>query len=225
LSGDSARNQAPPQRQTVRVQYLDCRSEDGYREFRYVLFLPEGPAEVRLRIPVAALAANRLLLQDGPDVCYQHLLQMLSAGWVPSGSLITVEDAQLAAYRQAHTPAPRRVVTPRPSPKRAWVPRPAAPEKHPRLPVAAAPAAAEAAPVFDEGQRVSHEVFGAGVTMASSEGRTSVQFDDHGVRTFVTSMLELEVLSAPHEWEAGPRGANRPRDASAPDRASAKRRA
>ena len=209
MSGDSARSHPPPQRQTVRVQYLDCRSEDDYREFRYVLFLPEGPAEVRLRIPVAAFAAHRLLLQDGPDVCYQRLVQMLSAGWVPSGSVITVEDAQLAAYREAHTPAPRRGVTPRPTPKRPWVPRPAAPEKHPRLPVAAAPAAAGAQPVFDEGQRVSHAVFGAGVTMASSEGRTSVQFDDHGVKTFVTSMVNLERLSAPHEWEAGPRGKNR----------------
>jgi hypothetical protein len=72
---------------------------------------------------------------------------------------------------------------------------------------------------------VSHARFGAGVTMASSGGRTSVQFDDHGVRTFLTSMLELEVLSAPHEWEAGPRGKNRRRDANASDAASGKRRA
>jgi hypothetical protein len=105
------------------------------------------------------------------------------------------------------------------------VTRPPAPEKHPRLPVAAAPPATEVEPAFEEGQRVTHAIFGAGVTMASSEGRTSVQFDDHGVKTFVTSLLELEQLSAPHEWVAGPRGKNRPRDADPQETASRKRRA
>ncbi|HXW97175.1 MAG TPA: hypothetical protein VEI47_06280 [Gemmatimonadales bacterium] len=225
MSGDSARNHPPPQRQTVRVQYLDCRSEDDYREFRFALFLPEGPADVRLRIPVAAFAASRVLLQDGPDVCYQRLLRMLAAGWAPDRSVITVEDAELESYREAHTPAPRRVVTPRSSPKRAWVTKPPAPERHPTLPVAVAPPAGEAQQAFAEGQRVTHAVFGAGVTMASSEGRTSVQFDDHGVKTFVTSMLKLERLSAPHEWEAGPRGKNRRRGPDAEVSASRKRRA
>jgi hypothetical protein len=48
--------------------------------------------------------------------------------------------------------------------------------------------------------------------MASSGTHTSVHFDEHGLRTFVTSMLELQALSAPHEWETGPRGKNRRRD-------------
>ena len=71
-------------------------------------------------------------------------------------------------------------------------------------------------PAFDEGQRVSHATFGVGVTAASSGAYTSVHFDDDVLRTFVTSLLNLEVLSAPHTWETGPRGKNRPRDTSLP---------
>jgi len=209
----------------TRVEYVNYQSEGEYREYRFALHSHEGEVEARLRIPVAAFAANRVLLQDGPDVCYQRLLRMLSEGEAPSRHAIIVDGAELAAYREAHTPAPRRTVTPKSPPKRSPMTRTPVPEKHPKLPVASSPPAAEQEPAFDEGQRVSHATFGAGVTMGSSGGRTSVRFDNHGVRTFVTSMLELEVLSAPHEWEAGPRGANRPRDASAPDRASAKRRA
>jgi hypothetical protein len=72
--------------------------------------------------------------------------------------------------------------------------------------------------MFDEGQRVRHAVYGRGVTTGSDGGYTSVQFDEHGTRTFVTAMLELETLSAPHAWEAGPRGKNRPRDTPHPSR-------
>jgi hypothetical protein len=225
VTADPARTQPPSQRQAIRIEYLDYQGEADCREYRLAVHSAEGTAEVRLRIPIAAFAANRVLLQDGPDVCYQRLLRMLSAGEAPSRGAITVDGAELAAYREAHTPPPRRSVTPKSPPKRAPVTRTPVPEKRAKLPVAAAPPADEAEPAFVEGQRVSHARFGAGVTMASSGGRTSVQFDDHGVRTFITSMLELEVLSAPHEWEAGPRGKNRRRDANASDAASGKRRA
>src|SRR5262249_51813066 len=162
-----------------------------YREYRLAVHLQKGTAEVRMRIPIAAFAANRVLLQDGPDVCYQRLLQIVSAGEGPGRDVITVDGADLAAYREAHTPAPRRPVTPRRPPNRPTAPRPRVPESRPKLPVGPPPPAAEPEPAFHEGLRVSHARFGAGVTMASSGGRTSVQFDDHGVRTFLTSMLEL----------------------------------
>jgi hypothetical protein len=61
-----------------------------------------------------------------------------------------------------------------------------------------------------EGQRVSHTAFGVGVVTSARRGRTIVRFDDDGPRMFVTSMVELEVLSAPHTWETSPRGKNRP---------------
>jgi hypothetical protein len=195
------------------------------REYRLALHSQEGTAEVRVRIPVVAFAANRVLLQDGPDVCYQRLLRMASAGEVPTDNLLIIDGAELAAYREAHTPAPRRSMTPKSPPKRAPMTRNSVPEKRPKLPVAAARPPAEIEQAFDEGQRVSHAIFGRGVTMASSGGHTNVQFDDHGVKSFVTSLLELETLSAPHEWEAGPRGKNRPRDVDPDDTAFGKGRA
>jgi hypothetical protein len=82
----------------------------------------------------------------------------------------------------------------------------------PRLPVAPlVTKSTEAA--FEEGQRVNHAVFGMGVTAATTSARTVVYFDRVGPKSFVTSMLELEVLSAPHTWETSPRGVNRPDDA------------
>ncbi len=199
-----------PSRTTTRIQFLDYRSAPEYREYRLALHTPGGSVEVRLRIALTAFGATRVLLQDGPDVCYQFLERMVAAGETPGGDLVTIDDSELTAYREAHTPAPRRSAPRQHPPRRLPMQRTAPPQSHPKLPVAPPPPAIE--PLFDEGQRVRHAVYGAGVTMASSSGHTSVQFDEHGVRTFVTSLLELEALSAPHEWQAGPRGKNRPRD-------------
>jgi len=210
--------QSPPQplRSSTRVEYLDYQTLPDCREYRLSVRAPEGSGEVRFRIPIAAIAAKRMLLQDGPDVCYQKLLRTLAAGETPSPDVVTIDDVELASYREAHTPAPRRgswTSASRPKPESV---RRTPPAPRPRLPVAAPPATGETAPAFDEGQRVSHAIFGVGVTMASSGAYTSVHFDDDVLRTFVTSLLTLEVLSAPHTWKTGPRGKNRPRDTSLP---------
>jgi hypothetical protein len=47
------------------------------------------------------------------------------------------------------------------------------------------------APLRD-GQVVRHARFGLGTTVHSNERRTTVDFEDHGKKTFVTSMLEVE---------------------------------
>lgn len=218
MSAQPTAAQPPPQRlsSSTRVEYLDYQSLPDYREYRLAVRAPEVSAEFRFRIPIAAFAEKRMLLQDGPDVCYQKLLRTLAAGETPSSDVVTIDDAELASYREAHTPAPRRASwtsASRPKPQSA---RGTPPAPRPRLPVAAAPETGETAPAFDEGQRVSHAIFGVGVTKASSGGYTGVQFDDDGLRTFVTSLLNLEVLSAPHTWETGPRGKNRPRDTPLP---------
>jgi hypothetical protein len=209
---------SPPQRlsSSTRVEYLDYQTLPDCREYRLSVRVPEGSAEFRFRIPIAAFAAKRMLLQDGPDVCYQKLLRTLAAGETPSPDVVTIDDLELASYREAHTPVPRRgswTPASRPKPGSA---RRTPPAPRPRLPVAGPPATRETPPAFDEGQRVSHAIFGVGVTMASSGGYTSVHFDDHVLRRFVTSLLDLKVLSAPHTWETGPRGKNRPRDTSLP---------
>jgi hypothetical protein len=213
MSAEPAVSQPLPRKQSAstRIEYLGCQSATDYREYRLAFHTPETAAEVRFRIATAAFAARRLLLQDGPDVCYQRLQQMLAAGETPSPE-ITIEEVELAAYKQAHTPTPRRSVTP-PSPPKRTPMQPRRPvETRPKLPVATPAQVAVDEPAFDEGQRVSHAVYGVGVTMASAGGHTSVQFDEHGVKRFVTSLLELEPLSAPNEWVSGPRGKNRRRE-------------
>jgi hypothetical protein len=204
-----------PRQAAARIEYLDHRSAPDHREYRLAIHTAEGQAEVRFRIASAAFVAKRVQMQDGPDVCYQILLRILAAGDTPGTDVITVGDAELAAYRDAHTPAPRRrsrppVSTPKPpSPARTQPFR-----TSPKLPVAAVSQVAAAEPAFGEGRRVSHAVFGPGVTVPSSEGHTSVHFDGEGLKTFVTSLLELEVLSEPLTWEVGPRGKCRPREAA-----------
>ena len=51
------------------------------------------------------------------------------------------------------------------------------------------------------------------MTISSGVGHTAVCFDAGGKKTFVTSMLEIDVLSAPHLWETSARGVNRLRRA------------
>src|SRR5215472_17822397 len=41
--------------------------------------------------------------------------------------------------------------------------------------------------VMQEGQTIKHGVYGLGIVTASDPERTSVDFDDHGLKLFVTS--------------------------------------
>lgn len=194
----------------VRVEYLDFQNVAEHREFRLRVYGPDESTEFRLRIAIAAFGAGRVRLQDGPDVCYQKLLRAVAAGETASPDLITIDDFDLASYREAHTHLPKhRSWTPSSPPTPAIMPR-----KRPRTPSpqpAVAPLVTkDTDPALEEGQRVSHAVFGVGVTTSSSGGHTVVRFDQDGPKTFVTSMLEVDVLSAPHTWETGPRGKNRP---------------
>lgn len=191
-----------------RVEYLGFQNLEEHREFRYRVHVAEAPAELRVRIPLAAFGDGRVRLQDGPDVCYQRLLRAVAAGETANPGSIGVEDVDLVSYREAHTHVPKhRSWTPPAAPAAAFVPRSRPRTASARLPVAPV---VTGGPAFEEGQRVSHAVFGAGVTTSSSGGHTVVCFDQEGSKTFVTSMLEVEVLSAPHTWETTSRGNNRP---------------
>jgi len=197
----------------VRIEYLDFQNVAEHREYRLVVCWPEGRAEFRFRIALAAFSAGRVRLQDGPDVCYQKLLRAVG-GETTGSDVITIDDVELASYRETHTPAPKhRSSTPSSPTKPPFVPRT---QPQPPSPRQAVPAlgTSQIEPALGEGQRVSHEVFGIGVTISSSGGHTIIRFDEGGARTFVTSLLQVEVLSAPHTWEASPRGKNRPRESS-----------
>ncbi len=208
---------APSPGHAVRVEYLDFQEVDNHREYRFRVYGPDGSSEFRMRIANAAFDARRVRMQDGPDVCYQKLLRAIAGGMTAHPDVITIEDVDLYSYRDEHTPVPKRrsrppwspaapVVGPRKQPQ--YRPRLTRPPS-PRLPVAP-PVANDVEPGLEEGQRVNHAVFGIGVTTAATGARTVVRFDRDGLKTFVTSMVELEVLSGPHTWETSARGINRP---------------
>jgi hypothetical protein len=218
LSRPSAPEPSPGR--SVRVEYLEFQDVDQYREFRFRVYGPDGSSEFRMRIANAAFDARQVRMQDGPDLCYQKLMRVIADGVTAQPDVITIDDGDLFSYRDEHTLVPKRrswapsspvtpVVEPRKQPQyRARTPRTVSP----RLPVA--PLVTKAPePAFEEGQRVNHAVFGMGVTTATASARTVVNFDRVGPKSFVTSMLELEVLSAPHTWETSPRGVNRPDNA------------
>ena len=127
--------------------------------------------------------------------------------------MVTIDDVELASYREAHTRAEapsvdRRVAdetSVRAADEAGAVPRP---------PVAAL-ATDETKRRFDEGQRVSHTAFGVGVTMSSSRGHTIVRFDEDGPRTFVTSMVDSGgAVRAPHVGDRPTREEPAPRHGS-----------
>ena len=206
----------PPRPATaLRIEYKGFKNVADRREYLLVLYRPEGIEEHRFSIAIAAFGARLIRLQDAPDLCYQKLLAAVAASAPTSNEVVRIEDADLVSYRVAHTPAPPRRRTPPPPPtpspfdaapavqrRPAFVPRrTVTPPKPPVAP-----------PVlhgFAEGQRVHHAVFGDGVTSLSVAGRTAVRFDEHGPKTFLTSLLELQVLSEPNTWETSVRGKNR----------------
>ena len=209
---------APSSGLGVRVEYLDFRDVEKHREFRFRVYGADGSNEFRMRVANAAFDAGRVRMQDGPDLCYQKLLRATAAGVALDPDGTTIDDRDLFSYRDEHTVVPkRRAKTPLSpatsedvEPRREPRYRPRTPRTVlPRLP--AVPLVTDdVEPALEEGQRVNHAVFGMGVTTATTSARTAVSFDGAGPRTFVTSMLEVEVLSAPGTWETSPRGVNRP---------------
>jgi hypothetical protein len=197
-------------RRLVRVEYLGFQDVPDYREYRLAVCWPDGPAELRFRIEAAAFGDGRVRLQDGPDVCYQKLLRAVAAGETFSPDVVTIDDAELDGYRTAHTPVPKHRPWTTPLPSKPAVVTPAEPSlQRPQPAPVAALVTRDAEAGRDEGRRVSHAAFGVGVIMSSSRGHTTVCFDEGGPKTFVKSMVELEVLSEPHVWETGRRGKNR----------------
>ncbi|MCL4524724.1 MAG: hypothetical protein M1453_06820 [Acidobacteria bacterium] len=45
-----------------------------------------------------------------------------------------------------------------------------------------------------EGQQLKHDVYGLGVVTQSDNERTTIDFDDHGKKLFVTSLMTAELI-------------------------------
>jgi hypothetical protein len=48
--------------------------------------------------------------------------------------------------------------------------------------------------VLEEGQTVRHEQYGIGTVTESNTERTTIEFDNHGMKKFVTSIWTAEVI-------------------------------
>lgn len=48
--------------------------------------------------------------------------------------------------------------------------------------------------VLQEGQYVRHSLYGLGVVTESDSERTTIEFDDHGEKKFVTSIYVAEIV-------------------------------
>src|SRR5205809_8043313 len=64
---------------------------------------------------------------------------------------------------------------------------------------------------MQEGQTIKHDVYGLGIVTTSDQERTAVDFDDHGAKLFVTSIMTAELIG---EAPATPPKTKRRRKAS-----------
>jgi len=73
--------------------------------------------------------------------------------------------------------------------------------------------------VMQEGQTIKHQMYGLGIVTASDQERTAVDFDDHGPKLFVTSIMTAELIG---EAPATPPKTKRRRKASTAAKAAKK---
>jgi hypothetical protein len=48
--------------------------------------------------------------------------------------------------------------------------------------------------ILPEGQYIKHSVYGLGIVTEADSERTSIQFESHGPKKFVTAIMSAEVL-------------------------------
>ena len=51
--------------------------------------------------------------------------------------------------------------------------------------------------VLIEGQAIKHQQYGMGIVTESNNDRTTIDFDDHGLKKFVTSIWTAELIGEP----------------------------
>jgi hypothetical protein len=109
----------PPKAITIR--YLGFKDVDGRRQYALQAQRGTETSQYTVSIDLAAFSKKQALLQDGPDICYQKLRELSVLELHPGGE-VEVTEADLAAYRETHSRAPRRTFS---------SPAPGAPEPAP----------------------------------------------------------------------------------------------
>lgn len=92
------------------VEYVGFTQHEKAREYTLRVRAATGdPRDFVLAIANEAFLARRVRYQDAPDLCFLKLQRELAAceGAFPDAYL-KISDAELEAYRVAHTPAPHQ---------------------------------------------------------------------------------------------------------------------
>lgn len=63
--------------------------------------------------------------------------------------------------------------------------------------------------ILSEGQTIRHQQYGIGTVTESNVERTTIDFDDHGVKKFVTSIWVAELVGEPPAERPGRRRGRR----------------
>jgi hypothetical protein len=63
--------------------------------------------------------------------------------------------------------------------------------------------------LFTKGNRVTQPQYGPGTITSTDEHHTVIEFDQHGRRTFITTMVTLDATSEPAPVRSGREGRRR----------------
>ena len=90
----------------VVLQYVGFESKGAVREYAFTLRGAGGvPSEYFVTIANDAFVAHRVRYQDAPDICSLRLHKEFAARTDhPPSTCFSVTDAELADYKDAHTP-------------------------------------------------------------------------------------------------------------------------
>jgi hypothetical protein len=184
----------------MRVEYVDFQDVAEHREFRFRVHAIEGPIERRVRVAVSAFA-GRVGFRTGPMSAIRSCSRPWLRADVTSMETITVDEADLARYAEAHTKAPKH---------RSWSATspatPVAPREHAGTPAPARrPSPSWLFPCSRGGRRPPRGLRPRGDERADGV-HTVIHFDEDGPKRFVTAILAVDVLSTPpHLGDGTPR--------------------
>jgi len=90
----------------VVLQYVGFESKGAVREYAFTVRGTDGAfSEYFVTIENDAFVAHRVRYQDAPEICSLRLHREFAAGSDhPPATRLSVTDAELADYKEAHTP-------------------------------------------------------------------------------------------------------------------------
>ena len=91
---------------TLLLQYVGFESQGAVREYAFTVRGKDGAfSEYFVTIANDAFVAHRVRYQDAPEICSLRLHREFAAGNDhPLSARFSVTDAELADYKEAHTP-------------------------------------------------------------------------------------------------------------------------